>query len=176
MSQPGVGGGKTEMPTEDQIGEIREIFTLFDKDSDGMVGVNELGTMLRALNLNPTEEEVKSLKQEIDPTNAGKFDQNSFMTTVVKRGKDTDTLEELIDSFKVMVDSVDNEKQQKIRVERYFIQIFYLIFKFRFKLFVCNKGEQMDDSEVEEILIDCDVVDNDGYINIEEFSKIIMSR
>ena len=38
-----------------QIAEIREIFTLFDKNSDGLVNTSELGTIVRALSLNPTE-------------------------------------------------------------------------------------------------------------------------
>ncbi len=164
---------KGEMPSEDQIGEIREIFTLFDKDSDGLVGVTELGSMLRALNLNPTESEVENLKNEIDSGRTGSFDQNSFLTTVVKRGKDSDTIEDLVEAFTVMGDNVEGtEPPKKIRVERWD----YNYFNNRFKLFVCNKGEAMEESEVEEILMDCDVVDNDGFVNIEEFAKIIMSR
>ena len=45
--------------TEVQITEIREIFTLFDKDSDGQVDYMELGTMIRALGFNPSEDEIK---------------------------------------------------------------------------------------------------------------------
>ena len=40
---------RLEQLTEIQIAEIREIFTLFDKNSDGYVNTNELGTILRAL-------------------------------------------------------------------------------------------------------------------------------
>ena len=45
---------RLEQLTEIQIAEIREIFTLFDKNSDGYVNTNELGTILRALQMNPT--------------------------------------------------------------------------------------------------------------------------
>ena len=35
--------------------EIKEIFALFDKQQTGFVQTAELGTLLRALNLNPTQ-------------------------------------------------------------------------------------------------------------------------
>jgi Ca2+-binding EF-hand superfamily protein len=38
--------------------EIKEIFMLFDKNSDGYVYTAELGTLVRAINLNPTEHEL----------------------------------------------------------------------------------------------------------------------
>ena len=38
--------------------EIKEIFDLFDKNNRGTVATSELGTLVRALNLNPTETEI----------------------------------------------------------------------------------------------------------------------
>ena len=40
------------------IAEIREIFSLFDKDADGFVETSHLGTIIRGLNMNPSETEV----------------------------------------------------------------------------------------------------------------------
>jgi len=47
--------------TEAENQEIREIFALFDKNSDSKVSTAELGTILRAINLNPTEQEIIQL-------------------------------------------------------------------------------------------------------------------
>ena len=41
-----------------QPSEIKEIFMLFDKNSDGFVHTQELGTLVRAINLNPSEAEI----------------------------------------------------------------------------------------------------------------------
>ena len=65
---------KFEMLNEVQIAEIREIFTLFDKNSDGLVNTGELGTMIRALKMNPTEKEVLDMQKEVDPDSEGQFD------------------------------------------------------------------------------------------------------
>ena len=42
----------------EQIAEYREAFTVFDKNGDGSIGVKELGTVMRNLGLEPTEEEL----------------------------------------------------------------------------------------------------------------------
>ena len=47
-----------EQLNEIQMAEIREIFTLFDKNSDGYVNTNQLGTIIRALGMNPSQTEV----------------------------------------------------------------------------------------------------------------------
>merc|ERR1712012_1133399 len=49
---------------EDQIAEFQEVFTLFDTVGDGMIPTTQVGEVLRALNTNPTEAEVKRLVQD----------------------------------------------------------------------------------------------------------------
>ena len=150
---------KVEPLTENTIAEIREIFTLFDKDSDGFVNVEELGTMIRALYMNPTDAEVEALKKEIDQGNIGKFDQNSFMSTVAKRGKDPETMDDLIEALTII--SAEGEKAN-IRTDR-------------FKFYMSDNGEKIPKNEVDEILADLDIVHED-YINIDELAKILMTK
>ena len=64
-------GSKYEMLNEVQIAEIREIFTLFDKNSDGYVNTSELGTIVRGLNLNPSDSEVYEMIKEVDGNGIG---------------------------------------------------------------------------------------------------------
>ena len=54
-----------------QPSEIKEIFMLFDKNSDGMVHTQELGTLVRAINLNPSEAEIADMMKKVDPQGAG---------------------------------------------------------------------------------------------------------
>ena len=51
--------------------EIKEIFDLFDKNNRGAVATSELGTLVRALNLNPTETEITEMQGKVDPKNTG---------------------------------------------------------------------------------------------------------
>lgn len=45
--------------------ECKECFTLFDKDGDGKIQAQELGTVVRSLGLNPTEAEVQDIIRNV---------------------------------------------------------------------------------------------------------------
>ena len=47
--------------------EFRDAFALFDKRGDNKIDSDQIGDVLRALNLNPSQAEVKKIVQEIDP-------------------------------------------------------------------------------------------------------------
>ena len=87
------GNQRFEQLNEIQIAEIREIFTLFDKNSDGYVNTNELGNILRALNMNPTQAEVKEMERDVDPNDTGSFDQMNLISLIARRPKAVETLE-----------------------------------------------------------------------------------
>ena len=48
------------------VAEFQEAFSLFDKDGDGKICTQELGTVLRSLGQKPTEAELKEMIREID--------------------------------------------------------------------------------------------------------------
>ena len=64
---------KGEVLTDVMIAEIREIFSLFDKDADGFVETGQLGTIIRGLNMNPSETEVAEMQKDVDPEGRGTF-------------------------------------------------------------------------------------------------------
>ena len=150
---------KPEPLTEDMISEVREVFTLFDKDSDGFVNTDELGNLLRVNNMNPSNDEVEIRKVEIDPNKTGKFSFNDYLKIVANRGKDQETIDDLIEAFKTFL---ENKEDTKINVQR-------------FKFSVTALGEKMDESEINEILNRFNLVHEDN-INIAEFAKIIMTH
>ena len=57
--------------SEEQIGEFREAFLMFDRDGDGTITTNELGTVMRSLGQNPTEIELQDMINEIDENGNG---------------------------------------------------------------------------------------------------------
>ena len=44
--------------SKEEISEYKEAYQLFDKDGDGTISTRELGTLLRSLGQNPTEDEI----------------------------------------------------------------------------------------------------------------------
>lgn len=45
--------------SEEEIEEFKQAFALFDKDGDGTISSKELGTVMRSLGQNPTEQELE---------------------------------------------------------------------------------------------------------------------
>ena len=144
--------------TEVQIAEIREIFALFDKNSDGLVNTSELGTILRALAHNPTNEEVNTLMSRVDPEKGGTFNCPDLISLISNMDLKSDTLEDLVEALKVL----DQDQDSKLSVKE-------LIYSLR------NGGEAMEEDEIQEILNDTDLV-SEGMINIDEFAKTIYNR
>ena len=48
------------------LSEFRESFKLFDKDGDGQITIQELGTVMRKLGQNPSEAELKQMIADLD--------------------------------------------------------------------------------------------------------------
>ena len=108
------------------------MFTLFDKNSDGYVNTSDLGTIVRGLSLNPSETEVAEMMRDVDPTNSGQFDQNSLISLIARKGKSTETLEEMIEALKVLVDQNDDKEREKVKLQ---------VEQFRYAM--VNLGEKM---------------------------------
>jgi calmodulin len=50
--------------TEEQVAELREAFNEFDTDGGGTITTKELGYAMRAMGMNPTENELLELINE----------------------------------------------------------------------------------------------------------------
>lgn len=59
--------------------ETREAFMLFDKDSNGTIDTSELGAVMRSLNMNPTDTELKDMINEVDGNGNGSIEFEEFV-------------------------------------------------------------------------------------------------
>ena len=132
---------------------------LFDKNSDGFVHTHELGTLVRAINLNPSNNEVQDMIKKIDPNGTGQFNLKQLEQLIRERPKDTETLNDVKEALNVF----DTDHDGLITVDE-------------FKFAMTNMGEQMDENEVREILEDTNLVNEGKYIQIEDFARMIMNR
>jgi calmodulin len=141
------------LKSQDLIEEIKECFDIFDKDKDGQINYQELGTLLRWLKFNPTERELKEYAALYDPTNTNLVNLKTVMKIVDGKLKDTDTIDELVEAMKLF----DNDRDGKL-----------LVPELRWAL--TKLGEMMDEGMVDEMVKEIDP-ENKGLVDIVEFAK-----
>ena len=56
--------GDNELSKE-QVAELKQAFEMFDKDKGGSINTKELGNIMRAMGMNPTEGEILDLLNEV---------------------------------------------------------------------------------------------------------------
>ncbi|XVF28750.1 hypothetical protein REPUB_Repub15cG0057300 [Reevesia pubescens] len=141
--------------SDEHIVEFKEAFCLFDKDGDGCITVEELATVIKSLDQNPTEEELQDMISEVDADGNGTIEFEEFLNLMAKKMKETDAEEELKEAFKVF----DKDQNGYISATE-------------LRHVMINLGEKLTDEEVEQMIKEADL-DGDGQVNYEEFVKMM---
>jgi len=144
--------------SQDQLSELKEAFSLFDRDGDGSITTKELGIVMRQLGQNPTEGELQDMINEIDIDGSGTIDFNEFLSLMARKGQDQDIEEELVEAFKVF----DRDGNG-------------LISAAELRYVMVNLGEKLTDEEVNDMILEADI-DSDGHINFEEFKRMMIAK
>ncbi|GMM32480.1 calmodulin [Martiniozyma asiatica (nom. inval.)] len=144
--------------TEEQVAEFREAFKIFDKDGDGKIDREELGTVMRALGQSPTQREIDDLVNEIDQNNDSVINFAEFLTMMARQVKEQDVEAEIVEAFKVFDADGDGKISQAelIRV-------------------LTTIGEKLTEDEARQMLEAADT-DSDGQIDIEEFARVLKGK
>ena len=140
--------------TEEQVQEFKEAFALFDRDNDAMITTSELGVVMRALGLTPTEADLKEMVASVDKDGNGKLDFPEFLTLVAQKGLGEMDDAEVRDAFRVF----DREENG-------------FISEAELKHILTDIGEKMSESECAEMMKEVQV--KGGQINYEEFIKLM---
>ena len=148
---------KDEILTEEIRANIDAIFNLFDKSKEGAILFTDLPVIMRALNQNPTPKELEEIKTQFDPKSTNKISKKDLEIIMENRLRDPDTFEELLEAFKIFDEDKDNKLSNQ-----------------ELKYAMTTLGEKMKEEDVDEMIKEADT-DNDGYIDIVDFSKLLMS-
>ncbi|XP_050089632.1 calmodulin [Anopheles aquasalis] len=140
-----------------QMREFREAFRLFDKDNDGSITKEELGTVMRSLGQFARVEELQEMLLEIDVDGDGNV-----------------SFEEFVDIMSNMTDTVaETSADQEERELRDAFRVFdkhnrgYITASDLRAVLQCL-GEDLDEEEIEDMIKEVDV-DGDGRIDFYEF-------
>ena len=140
----------------EQEDQIKQAWSLFDDDDSGKIDKNELRQVMQKLGLNPTQDELTEIVNDIDKDGDGDIDFSEFLRLMSTKLKDAQTEEELLEAFKVF----DTKNKQRFG-ETELTEIC--------KRLKCEFSQE----EIKEMISVADI-NGDGYIDFEEFVRIML--
>ncbi|KAI0494935.1 hypothetical protein KFK09_025081 [Dendrobium nobile] len=138
-----------ERLTSAEIAHLKEVFNLFDKNGDGFITSEELGTVMRSLGQNPTEVQLQNMISECDADKNNAIDFPEFLNLMTSKTNVTE--KGLRDAFNMFDKDQDG-----------FISAAEL------GQVMANLGQKLTDEDLNEMISQIDL-DGDGKISYDEF-------
>eukprot|EP00906_Rhabdomonas_costata_P025600 RCo036589 len=139
--------------SKETVAQLKECFGFFERN--GQLSLNDLPTVMRAMNINPSEKQVQEYKSKLDTTGTGSISWEAFQQFIAPLlGDEPDTKELLLSAFKVF----DTNGMG-------FVQTSAL------RHVMTTLGEKYTDEEFEELIKG---VDQEGYIKYDEFADRLL--
>ncbi|KAJ7519498.1 hypothetical protein O6H91_20G041600 [Diphasiastrum complanatum] len=150
---------KIQFLSADLLHELEDVFKFFDSNGDGKISVSELGSVLRSLGDTPSEKDLQLMVQEVDIDDDGYVDLEEFVKlNAPVSAENLASPEELKDVFCVF----DADKNGYISAEE--------LHNVLLNLGDC--GLTIEDCRRMIRIVDSD---GDGFVNFEEFKKMMTS-
>jgi len=138
------------------VDSYRQAFTLFDKDGDGFITLNELGTVMRSLGVYPTQLELEEMMEKADADGNGFIEESEFIDLMWQRSKDMSERQLTVEAFTIF------DRDQSGYMTEQEIQIALQAF-----------GVHLSDAEITTVMQDFDT-NGDGVLDVEEFVDMAM--
>ncbi|KAI9295190.1 calcium ion binding, calmodulin [Neoconidiobolus thromboides FSU 785] len=143
--------------TPQEIEDIREAFGYYDRDRDGFISVQDLGTVMRSLGQTPSDNDVQNLISQLNQSN-GLINFEQLVAIMEENKKNTSTEEQIMDAFKVF----DKEGKGLIPTQE-------------LKHVLTSLGEKLSDQEAEDMISEADR-DNSGFIDYSAFVSMLLGK
>ena len=138
--------------------DYMDAFNMFDTNHDGTITPQKIGELMRKLGQIPTEKDLICMIENVTKPGSKKIGFDEFVDMMEKKNNEEDTEVEIIDAFRAF-DTESNGLISVVKLEH----------------IIRTLGETLTDKEIEEIISEADV-DGDGYINYEEFVRMMMAK
>ena len=143
---------------EDGSYQFKSLFYKADTDHNGLISYPELKALMDKSGCPCSEAELQDYVNDVDINENGEIDVNSFLDIIENYQKENDTEEELQEVFKIF----DKNNTKLITVQNV-LDIFSKI------------DENIKEEEILQMFKECDL-DHDGYLNYQEFKRMIRNK
>ena len=144
--------------SEETKANYMDAFNMFDTNHDGTITSQKIGELMRKLGKNPTEAQLAQIIENVAKPDSKQIGFDDFVELMEQNNKENDPEIEIINTFQIF----DKDNNGLISNEEFF----HIIRTF---------GETLTNEEIQEIITEADV-DGDGYINYEEFVRMMITK
>lgn len=144
--------------SRDKIVEFQQNFDVYDRDKDGLVSFNELADLMNYSGCKCTESELQDLVNEAEVNERGQINKEEFISMMSKKLKESDTEDELIEAFQIF----DKDNTKLISAKK-LLDVFQKI------------DDSIKEEEVLQMIKEADI-DGDGYLNFDEFVRMVKNK
>ena len=138
--------------------KLKANFNNFDKDQDGLISYQELKELMKQTSKSFIEADLQDLLNEVDINEKGQINCKTYIDMITKLNRKNDTDDEIIEVFKIF----DKDNSGLISTKK-IMDVFLKI------------DENIKEEEVLQMIKECDI-DQDGYLNFEEFSHMVKNK
>eukprot|EP00903_Cladosiphon_okamuranus_P015076 g13945.t1 len=137
--------------SKEDLEDLKEAFSNFDRDDSGTIDSAELATVLRSLGYTPTNEQLTKLMNKVDLDGSGDISFEEFVMMMRLGDMETDYEKEISGAFEFFDKNKDGmvDRQELAEIMR-------------------GLGDKLSDSEID-LLINAADKNNDGTISMQEF-------
>jgi calmodulin len=148
--------------TADQLAELKEAFSMFDKDGDGTITLSELSSVMRTLGQKPTEDELQIMLSSVDTNQNGVIDFDEFLELMRNHfygdGEEPSAEAELLEAFRIFDRNGDG-----------------FITEEELRQALLNLGERLTGEQIKDMLNAADK-DGNGLIDYSEFVAMMQNK
>ncbi|KAJ3440695.1 alpha-actinin sarcomeric-like protein [Anaeramoeba flamelloides] len=102
--------------SKEQLDEFKQMFELFDKKKKGGLFPYEFSAVLNSLGDDLSEEDLKKVFDKYDEDKSGTIEFNEFVEFMTSRVEDSDTLEQSLESWKIIAKDKDFVTEQDMQM------------------------------------------------------------
>uniref|UniRef100_A0A183TX41 Calmodulin n=1 Tax=Toxocara canis TaxID=6265 RepID=A0A183TX41_TOXCA len=142
--------------SDEELYEYRQVFNMFDTDGSGAIGIEELESAMKNLGLEPQQDELEQIIEEVDQIGNHEIDFDEFCDVMKRLNAKKRSWNEVVRECFAVFDRSESG----------------VVSKRDFRFILRELGDITDNAIIDEIFAEVDV-DANGIIDYDEFTFMV---